>query len=282
MKSKAMWGKNIQPYFGIQCSRQCQKNTKYCIMHSKNQRGGIFGEFSSKPIYDLTDELYAFLKENQGLLIHSEYITSNLSIGDYITLLKRQLDYRKRQKETCEKMQQVVSAIFDRGLDGSGNKETRQEQIQKITNMFNEMDIPQIDDDTPNEPKLPNIDTVVEVTSKEFDEMKAWWEHQEKIRIVDNETQSSSTFALVHKRLYTPNRVLVGEEQYWKNDKNIPEKLKNNDGYVLDPVTQNYIQIFHFFDKGTTFHTLPKQFYSGYKFLPYYQKLQKTHEIEYL
>ena len=273
LQSKQIWGKHVPPYFGTQCVRGSFECGSFCKMHVKHRKGGTFGEHIDLPVHDIKDETYTILKKTNPLLNHEEYKKCNLTINDYVIYILKQHKNILCQKVNENNLENVIHEVYK-----TGGTTSRKEQIEFAKQICSKIHIESVNESV-NESS--ENDTKNKNMTQEFVNMQQWWKDKEKIKIIDYNTKAVSIFAIVDRKIYTQNQVCVGEEKYWK-DPNITNDLKNSDGYILDPETQSYLSQILLYEQGKSFHNLTKNAYTDFKYIPEYNILQKTNEIEYI
>lgn len=271
LSTKRFWGKNALPHLGTQCTRAISKKDGgfYCTTHTKSLKNGDI-TVAKDGVYDVEESVATCLKTNPNLLDHAEFITSQLSIREYIQQTLHKMEKNKERTTIQARLQSHIQNVFNKGQQNN-------DDVMKLIEIMEEGMCEMRCDE--NQIDLSRIDTSTLTT--EYLENQKWWRLQQKVKITDYNTKSSTIFAVNDNKLYTQTRLQVGEIMYWKDD-SIPDFLKNSDGIILEPYSHCYLTQVLLYPVNSVFHCLQKSKYTPYVYVKKFQKLQKTHEIEYL
>jgi len=301
-KNKDIWGSQISNHsFGVRCSKQCDANSQFCGLHKRNCPNGTFS-MVEKPddiLLDIDDSLYTFFKSNhlsiddfrkspygiakyieQFLKKHDVKIPSILESYDvdHQFLILSELNQQNVPKIDLESFQKVYHTLVQNILYQPQITEYIVRGIQKTLTIDHikermEEDVPKISTKKSNE------------LSEQYMHLKRWWDTQTHIRIIDSMTKQNCTFAIVpdgdKSLIFTQTKVHIGNLLQWR-DPSIPCKFKNEYDIIISPECKVYLPHIRLFADKKRFHSLPKSDYFEYKYVPKYDILQRTYEVEFL
>ena len=123
-------------------------------------------------------------------------------------------------------------------------------------------------------------------SSKSYINLDEWWLNSDKITIIDNKTKDVFKVAIECSNkfdgynLYQKNKQLVGKMTKWIDIKNeIPNEFKHKNVVVNPNISGMPLYIYELFEDSSTYHELPKNIYTKFKYDSEYNVLKITNEI---